>query len=372
MQINNVYGANISFYNVTKTDKKTKKVNTSFKANQFTPLYSDVLKGYYLSSLKQNNSQLVSFLGKTKEQQFKKLPLEEQVKLEKLFEELLHDEKNLLLTAIGKKPGAYTGINNEFIPTLLKYKSLIESDNIKFIVEDAERSKGQTFRRVFFFNLKEAKKTIDDNIGYLRLRLNDMKLSSDQILDMVLSPETPLFNITNNHDLIGIMLGFPTEDNFMFKISSEIDDMLIYLNAKGLSDSKQAKTLAALYNIVRPDLKGHMNIPFDKINAIIDDLDLPRPKVSFPKTHFYRFISWDKESKAMKAIDETIKSAEPIVNEKLSNPYDLMHHFLKDEKTQPLTYLEKLTRPIKNLFTKLFAVCTKVYNYIFHRPSQAG
>lgn len=284
---------------------------------------AELLQAYY-----QKNARVL-FSGKSKLDQFKALPEAEKQQLLNAFAYLLKQEKNVCLAVLGEKPAAYTSLDNQYFQPLLKHKSLLESETIKIVVEPRKYQAGQSYKRLFIINLPALKETVNQHHKYLGYRLNLVNATPEDIVKKLTGPNSPLFDLNNNHDLIGICLGFPFADNLMFKAYSDIDDMLAFLKAKGQEDSNQARTLKTMVSMARPDLMRHMKAYSDKMNEVLKIMEIKKPVVSFPQTHFYRFVTWDRQSPEMGELKKIIDKNTPVVAKLFEEPQDLLEYFLK-------------------------------------------
>ncbi|MEW5821474.1 MAG: hypothetical protein AB1782_14880 [Cyanobacteriota bacterium] len=260
---------------------------------------------------------------------FEKLPQDEKQKLLQVFDSLFKSEKNVLLTLISKKPSAYTTLPAHEFETFCKYRNLFESDTIKFVAENPDKQYSRNFRRLFIMNVPETKKIIDNNIDFFRYRLNDKSLTTDQTLDILLKDDSPLLNIQNYHDFIGLCLGFPLTDTFLFKAESDIDKMIRYLESKDKGKSNQAVILKTVFSLIRPDLKDHIRRLSDELKLAIQQMPLPKPQTSFPETSYYRFITWDKQCPEMKEINQKIQTGSEEVINIFHKPSDVLDKMLE-------------------------------------------
>ena len=222
---------------------------------------------------------------------------EEYKKIASLF---IKDEKEeVLLTLMDLKPAAYLYLPNEKEKTFMQAcKNL---DKSKFSVITSKKDKEDI--GIFLFNLPLVREKVNQNIDYFKKRLGNENLNTYQIMMKLTNSKSPLFNIDNNHDLIGICLGYPVADSMLFQLEIDANSMLENLEKTHKDKCKQGELLRVLSYLLRPDKYSRPKIASSYFK------NPPMPESAFPSNLTYTFTTWDKNSNEVNDIKEKLAIA---------------------------------------------------------------
>ena len=130
--------------------------------------------------------------------------------------------------------------------------------------------------------------------------------------------DSPLFGRKQNHDLIGVTLGYPLADSLLFKIETDISKTLDFLEQRKIGYPIHKKVLESTLKILRPDCYGK----FDS------KIDLPTPTFSI-NCDYYPFATWDQNHPEIKSINENnIKSGIKEAKTLFKAPNDFFQYIL--------------------------------------------
>ncbi|MEW5821377.1 MAG: hypothetical protein AB1782_14395 [Cyanobacteriota bacterium] len=296
---------------------------------------------------------VVEFRGKkSKLEQFKELPKHEQQKIRNVVTSLLGGDPEVLLILNGSRPGALANVvfgpleypsplKNKQLGILTphwklpkssmdvfkKNKELLETKDLKILI-----SNKTTYSNILFINLPKAREVVEKNLDLFRYKLDGPGLTTNQVMDIVMGENTPLFS-NNYEDLLGIMLGFPAEDALVFNLYSQIDANARFMQKRGARVHQ--RVLTSLIPILRPDFWKFRDIKIngnDKTrevyNKFYEAFDIPVPESNMPAGSPIDFICWDSETKSMKELRENILENFQAVRERFQKPADVWNYLL--------------------------------------------
>lgn len=237
----------------------------------------------------------VTFKGQTKTAEFEALPPGEKKRLKSVAKSLL-DDANASLTLVGGKPAALIVMSKEDAAVIRKHRQLLDSDRFKFIVETEKAPQDKQTCNIYLLNIPEQKEMIEKNSDFLKFRFNDNHLTTGQMFNKLFSDESPLFDINNNHDLVGVVLGFPLADSLMFKVSREIMQTMRNLKVAGKDDTNANKFLA-LVSMMFKQRKP------ENIQSILNYFGINNPENAVQGHEgTYVFETWDRNSPEVQQI----------------------------------------------------------------------
>lgn len=275
----------------------------------------DLLKDVFVKSL---NSNLVSFRGDSKLDQFKKLSQEEQGKIIAVAKAFLHDA-NAPLTLIGEKAGSLVVVSKEEAETLREHADLFNSDKFKVVVERLDALNKKQRCNVYLVNRDDQMNMIKKNLDYLKYRLNDRTLTPDVAFDRLFSSDSPVFDINNNHDLVGIVIGFPVADSLIFKLGREIRQQMIFLTKSGQGETNGARFLQLLDEMAKL-------VKSPEVQSVMDKFGIKNPESPLDGVGgAYIFETWDKDKPEVKAIINNVPDAIKKAKMLLKQPQDVLN-----------------------------------------------
>lgn len=118
------------------------------------------------------------------------------------------DTESFILMSTGARPAVFTSHS----PLFTKIKSP-DFDTVLCKFED--------WRGAFVINKKAAFENIHRNKDFYTQRLNLPKTASDEEIYKILTGENSPYKNRDNTDFIGMMLGFPRKDNFIFQLERD-------------------------------------------------------------------------------------------------------------------------------------------------------
>lgn len=280
---------------------------------------SGLLEDVFVKSLNNNN---VSFNGVGKLEQFKKLSQEEQERILSVAKAFLSDA-NCPLTLIGEKAGSLVVVSKEDAETLRNHADLFDSNRFKVVVENLDAVNNKQRCNVYLVNRDDQMNMIVKNLDYLRYRLNDRKLTPEVAFDRLFSPESPIFDINNNHDLVGIVIGFPVADSLIFKLSRDIRQQMRFLTRINNGDTNAAKFLKLL-----DEMANQVKSP--DVQSIMDKFGIKNPESPLNNVGgTYIFETWDKDSPEVKDIINKVPEAIEKAKSLLKQPEDILKLMLE-------------------------------------------
>ncbi|MEW5819509.1 MAG: hypothetical protein AB1782_04905 [Cyanobacteriota bacterium] len=266
-------------------------------------------------SFSQNN---ITFNGSSKSSLFNALPPEEKKNLNEAAKSLMQDA-NAPLTLIGAKPGSLVVMSKNDGETIRKHRNLLDSNSFRFVVETKKSSKDKQHCNVYIVNVSDQMEIIENNIDYLRYRFNDNKLTSQEVFNKLFSDTSPIFNINNNHDLVGMVIGFPVIDSIMFRLGREITQTTRLLNKSGqshLNASKFLNLLSSMFKQSKPE----------EVQSIMDHFGIKNPETPISGTDgAYIFETWDKNRPDVQEIMAKVPEALKEAKIKIQTPEDVLN-----------------------------------------------
>lgn len=272
----------------------------------------------------------IPFAGINKTQKFKLLPKHEQINLLKLAKRLLN-EKNAGLTLIGKKPGALIVVSKTDLYTLNKHKNLLDSDKYKIVCQHPDTIADKERSNIYLINIEQQKEIIEKNINFYRHKLNNKNLNTDETLKILTGKDSPLFDLNNYHDLVGVTIGFPVADTFVYSLSRTVISMIKDLEQAGQGKTNQAFLLKLVEAVLKPALPGenpHLESKatlYSLIQKIGINLPIPKP---ISANDCYTFITWDKNAPEVINIQQNADKWLQELCDKFKKPIDLLQYML--------------------------------------------
>lgn len=121
--------------------------------------------------------------------------------------------KDFLMVSLGVKPMSLisTGVDCNV--------SDIKSDNFDVL------ETGDKYNNIFIFNKCETRKNIESNRYFITQKMNLPKNTDiDEIYSILIGKDSPINtsnpNFKRNHDLIGVLLGFPMKESIIFQLEN--------------------------------------------------------------------------------------------------------------------------------------------------------
>jgi len=268
----------------------------------------------------------IFFAGSDRIKEFNLLPLPEQEKIKDLTKELFAS-KDALFTLIGKKPSAHTCINLENYKTLCKHKQLLESNNIKFVLTTLKDHEKNFTGRIFVVNTEETLKVIDNNIDLYRYKLDNKNLTSKEILDALLKPDSPLLDFVNNNELIGVTLGYPLSDSILFRLHMYVRDIIPVVRNKYGDNDNIDTFLTGLEQILMPEGNIASSITLKTIDQIRSNMGLNNSRGFAMGAN--NFHTWDIDNPEIKQLRKKIQEGMQEIKTTFKEPEDLLNYLFK-------------------------------------------
>lgn len=259
----------------------------------------------------------VSFAGLKKLDQYEQLLKKDKENVLKVAKAFL-DDSNCPLTLIGEKAGSLVVVSKEDAETLRKHIELFNSDKFKVIVESLEATQNKQLCNVYVVNIDDQTKMITRDLDYLKHRLNDKCLTPEKALDKLFADGSPLFDLNNNHDLVGMVIGFPTADSLIFKLSRDIKQQMRFLNKSAQGDTNGARFLQLLDAMAS-------QVKHPAVQAVMDKFGIKNPESPLRNTGgAYIFETWDKDRPEVKDIIDKVPEAIKNAKQVLKQPEDVL------------------------------------------------
>ncbi|MGD9581183.1 MAG: hypothetical protein AB7V50_07405 [Vampirovibrionia bacterium] len=256
-------------------------------------------------------------------ERFEQLPPEERKEVLQVAKAFI-DDANCPLTLIGEKAGSLVVISKEEATLLRKHKDLFNSDKFKVVIESEKNTKTKQTCNVFVVNIDDQRKIINKHLELYKHRLNDKNLTPEKAENILFSENTPLFDINNNHDMVGITIGYPVSDSLLFKISRDIKQQLRHLSKTGDGNSNAANFLKLVEAMTME--KTH---PF--IQSFMDQIGIKKPVSPLGKTGgTYIFETWDADKPETQALLKKIPDAINKAQERIQTPEDALKIMLEN------------------------------------------
>ena len=116
-----------------------------------------------------------------------------------------YDIEPFLLVSTGGRPAMGTKMH----PSIDK----IKSDNFDILKWDDQ---------VFIFNKEAMLENIEMNKSFYNKRLNlPGNSTNEQVYKTIISPDSPILNIKDSQDLIGVMFGYPFKNTIVFQLERD-------------------------------------------------------------------------------------------------------------------------------------------------------
>lgn len=290
---------------------------------------------------------IIEFKGrKSKLEEFNELPRDEQQQIQTIIRSILKEDPELLLTLNGTRAATLATLvhqsprndrlfGNHVLPWMQpkssidifeKNKKLVETEDIKILTKN--KSDRIT---MLFINLPKAKELVEQNLDIFRYKFNEPDMTTNQVMDIIMGKDTPLFS-NNYEDLLGTMLGFPSEDALVFNLYHQIKENIKFLQNRGAQVHQ--RVLSSLIPILRPDywqpfyIKINHERAKEEYTNFYKAFDIPVPDSKMPAGSPVNFISWNSESKSMKKLREDILKDYESAKAKFKSPEDVCNHLL--------------------------------------------
>lgn len=317
---------------------KKQDLPLSFKLNTNQPLKS-------IHSLRnQPLADIIEFKGKkSKLEEFNELPRGEQQQIQTIIASILRVDPDLLLTLNGTRGATLATLQHQplsdgkssgnkaspwkqpksSLDIFEKNKKLFETEDIKILTKDKSDKTA-----ILFINFPKAKELVEQNLDIFRYKLNEPDMTTNQVIDIIMGKDTPLFS-DNYEDLLGIMLGFPAEDALVFNLYRQIKENIIFLQNRGAQVHQ--RVLDSLIPILRPDrwLPINNDRAREEYINFYRAFDIPVPDFKMPAGSPIKFVSWDSESKTMKELRENILKDFESAKAKFKSPEDVWNYLLE-------------------------------------------
>jgi len=159
----------------------------------------------------------------------------------------------ITLTLNGKKPATYQNLTEEEVSAVKKAEKYLDKATFSILYGENPFAEKTV---VFLINKPLLKETVAPHLGYFKYRLNNDDLTVEKLVENLASKDSPLLDVRNNDDLIGIALGYPFADSLIYQTKKQTRHKLSYLNTFGMRNSKQAELLRHINSTIRSSGKN--------------------------------------------------------------------------------------------------------------------
>lgn len=233
---------------------------------------------------------------------------------------------DLCQTLSSLKPSALLTFQAKDKEFLLKNKHLLESGDFKLVISNVTKDLGKqgSVVNAYMFNLDVLKPIITEHRAYIAHRLGNDAMTEPQILEKIMKPDSPLFNMSAFNDLTGLILGYPLEDVMMFQVQHEADQMIEYLKAKTNHTTPQERLLSLVSNVIRSDRLTRFTDEKSKaVGNMLKSFGLSSPIRATQDTVLAKkgcFLTWNPSNPSVKRSLDAIKRGLSSQNSIYTNP----------------------------------------------------